>query len=264
MSSRARPKLGTQSCAPTPCRSAVSRSSRAKRRTNDSAEPSQCFQYGSVTSVVRPGSDATSFQSESPCVPSVDGQEADRVRAAVRLDVRQHLAEEVDHRGLAERLHLRRQLCGDRTAVAVGATVAAARPARGIVDADVHRHDPRGLVPEDRVDAALEHPVGPLLAEVTVGRAVEAGGGNAAPVVEHLAILGMERDPAALGLAAESAAEPPRARLDGEAGLMRDRDDLGHRVAVVGEVVLGERVEDARVARASRDRPCPAARGAGS
>ena len=74
MSSRVRPKLGTHSCAPTPCRSAVSRSSRAKRRTNSSAEPPQCFQYGSVTSVVRPGSDATSFQSDRPCVPSVEGR----------------------------------------------------------------------------------------------------------------------------------------------------------------------------------------------
>src|SRR3954454_3244056 len=73
MSSRVRPKLGTQSCAPTPCRSAVSRSSRAKRGTNASAEPSQCFQYGSVTSVLKPSSDATSFQSASPCVPSVEG-----------------------------------------------------------------------------------------------------------------------------------------------------------------------------------------------
>ena len=73
MSWRVRPKLGTQSCAPTPCRSETSRSKRAKRRTNSSAEPSQCIQYGSVTSVVRPGSDATSFQSASPCVPSVDG-----------------------------------------------------------------------------------------------------------------------------------------------------------------------------------------------
>ena len=129
----------------------------------------------------------------------------------------------------------------------LGAVVAAARPARGVVDADVLRHDPRGLVPEDRVDAALEHPVGPLLAEVAVGGAVEAGGRHPAPVVEHLALLGMERDPAALGLAAERAAEPPRARLDGEARVVRDRDDLGHRVAVVGEVVLGERMQDARV-----------------
>src|SRR5206468_8314322 len=97
-------------------------------------------------------------------------------------------------------------------------------------------------------DAALEHPVRPLLAEVAIRGTVEAGGGDAAPVVEHLALLGMERDPAALGLAAERAAEPPRARQDAEPGAVRDRDDLGHRLPVVGEVVLGERVEDACVA----------------
>jgi hypothetical protein len=157
------------------------------------------------------------------------------------------LAQEVDDRCLAEAPYFRRELARDRAAEAFGAPVAAARPARGVVDADVRRYDPRRLVPEDRVDAALEHPVGPFLAEVAVGRAVEAGGCNAAPVVEHLALLGMESDPAALGLAAERAAEPPRARQNAQAGGMRDRNDLGHRVAVVGEVVLGERVEHARV-----------------
>ena len=144
--------------------------------------------------------------------------------------------------------HLGRQLGGNGAAEALGTVVAAARPARGVVDADVHRHHPRGLVPEHGVDAALEHPVGPLLAEVAVRSAVEAGGCDAAPVVEHLALLGMERDPAALGLAAERATESPRARLHAQPDVVRDLDDLGHRAAVVGEVVLRERVEHARVA----------------
>ena len=143
------------------------------------------------------------------------GQEADRIRAVARGDVREHLAQETDHRRLAEGLHLGRPLRGDRPAEALGAVVAAARPALRIVDSDVHRHDPGGLVPEDRVDAALEHPVGPLFAEVAVRRAVEAGGRDAASVVEHLALLRVERGPAALRLAAERAAEPPRARLHG-------------------------------------------------
>jgi hypothetical protein len=126
--------------------------------------------------------------------------------------------------------------------------VAATRPPRLVLDADVYRNHPSGLVPEDRVDAALEHPVRPRLAEVAIRRAVEAGRGDPAPVVEHLALLGMERDPAALGLAAERPAEAPGARLDGQPRGVRDRDDLGHRAAVVGKVVLGEGVKDTGVA----------------
>src|SRR5436190_1039357 len=93
-------------------------------------------------------------------------QEADRVRAAARRDVIRDLAQEVDDGLLAEAPHLRRELAGDRATEALGAAVTAAGPARGVVDSDVLRHDPRRLVPEDRVDAAFEHPVGPLLAEV--------------------------------------------------------------------------------------------------
>ncbi len=73
ISSAVRPKLGSQSCAPTPWRSHVSRSSFANRRTNGPAGSFQCFQYGSVANVVSPGSEATSFQSEMPWAPSVDG-----------------------------------------------------------------------------------------------------------------------------------------------------------------------------------------------
>jgi len=130
------------------------------------------------------------------------------------------LAQEVDDRLLTEAPHVRGELARDRAAEALGAPVAAARPALGIVDADVRGHDPGGFVPEDRVDAAVEHPVGPLLAEVAVGGAVEAGCRDAAPVVEHLALLRMERDPAALGLAAERAPEAPGARQDAEPGGM--------------------------------------------
>ena len=73
ISSAVSPKLGNHNCDATSCRSHVSRSSRAKRRTNGPAASFQCFQYGSVAKVVRPGSDATMFQSEIPCDPSVDG-----------------------------------------------------------------------------------------------------------------------------------------------------------------------------------------------
>ena len=163
------PKLGSQSCDATPCRSHVSRSSRAKRRTKGPAASFQCFQYGSVANVVSPGSSATRFQSEMPCVPSVAGSRQTVFFAAARGDVGDDLAQEVDDRRLAERLHLGRELGGDRAAEALGAPLAAARPPLGVVDAHVRRHHPRRLVPEDRVDAALERPVGPLLAERAVG-----------------------------------------------------------------------------------------------
>src|SRR5207248_10499414 len=113
----------------------------------------------------------------------------DRVRAAARRNVRDDLAQEVDDGLLAKAHHLRRELPGDGRTEALGAVVATARPPRGVVDPDVHGHDPGGLVPEDRVDAALEYPVGPLLQELAVRGAVEAGGCHAAAVVEHLALL---------------------------------------------------------------------------
>ena len=124
-----------------------------------------------------------------PCVPSVDGSRQTVFLPAALRDVREHLAQEVDDRRLAERLHLGRALRRDRPAEALGAPVAAARPPLGVVDADVRRHHPGRLVPEDGVDAALEHPVGPLLAERAVGGAVQARTGDAPPVVEHLALL---------------------------------------------------------------------------
>ena len=61
----------------------------------------------------------------------------------------------------------------------------------------------------------------------------------------------MESEPAALGLAAEGAAEPPGTRLNRQPLRVRDGDDLGHGVAVVGEVVLGEGVKHAGVAARS-------------
>ena len=201
-----------------------------------------------MASVARPGSAATSSQSARPCVPSVAGR-----RQIVFAPPRAATCASSSRRKSTTDSSRKRFTSGVGSP-GTGPPKRSAqrsqrqRPARRVVDADMRRNDPRGLVPEDRVDAALEHPVGPLLAEVAVGGAVEAGGGDAAPVVEHLALLGMEGDPAALGLAAEGAAEPPRARLDEEALGVRGGDDLGHRVAVVGEVVLGERVEHARVA----------------
>ncbi len=264
MSSRVRPKLGTQSCAATPWRSAVSRSSRANRRTNDSAEPSQCFQYGSVTSVVKPGSDATSFQSASPCVPSVEGSR--QIAFAPPRSVtcasisRRKPTTDASRNACTSGV----QLARDRAAEALGAPIAAARPARRVVDADVHGHDPGGLVPEDRVHAALEHPVGPLLAEVAVRGAVETRGRDSPSVVQHLALLGMERDPAALGLAAERTPEPPRARLRRSAP-RRARSRRSRPSCRGSRRSRSRRTCAARpCSRASQGRPCPRARGAES
>ncbi len=162
--------------------------------------------------------------------------------------MREDLTQEVGDRRLAEQAHLRRELLGERTAEPFGATVAAASPPLVVLDADVSRHHPGRLVPEDRVDAAVESPVGPLLAEGPVRSAVEARGRDTAPVVEHLALLGMERDEAALRLAPERAAEAPRACLHRQPFGVRRGDDLGHRPAVVGEVVLRERVQHPGIA----------------
>ena len=104
------------------------------------------------------------------------------------------------------------------------------------------------LVPEDEVDPRLERGVGPAAAEIAVRRLVQAGGRQARSVGRHLARLGMVEHEAALGLAPERAAEPPWARLHLEAGAMRQLDEPAHRPPVVGEIVLGERVQHGRVA----------------
>src|SRR5512146_564039 len=161
--------------------------------------------------------------------------------------MRSELAQKVDDGLLAEELRLSRQSGGGLPSESLDTTLATAGPAPIVCDSHVCGCDPGGLVPEDRVDAALEHPVRPVLAEVAIGRAGEAGCSHAATVVEHLALLWMECDPAALGLAAERSPEPPRARLHREALSVRERHDRGHRVVVVREVVLGEGVENAGV-----------------
>jgi hypothetical protein len=74
---------------------------------------------------------------------------------------------------------------------------------------------------------------------------VEAGGRQPPPVVERLArVRPLEHEPA-LGLAAERPPHTPRPDLHLEAAVARRRHDQPHRLAVVGEVVLGERVQDA-------------------
>ncbi len=209
---------------------------------------SQCFQYGSVTNVERPGSEATSPSRRCrarPRSPAGGRRRSDPPRAATCATIsRRKSTTDASRNACTSGVSSRRH----RPAEALGAAVAAARPARRVVDADVRGHHPGRLVPEDGVDAALEHPVGPLAAERAIRGAVQARARDAAPVVEHLAFLRVERDPAALRLAAERAAEPPRARLDGQPLRVRGGDELGHRAAVVREVVLGERVQDARVA----------------
>src|SRR4029077_13546465 len=132
---------------------------------------------------------------------------------AARSDVGDQVAEEADDRLLAKALDLGGTLGRDGRAEPLGAPVAAACPPGRVVDPYVHGHDPRRLVPEDRVDAAPQHPVRPFLEGVAVVRAVEACRRDSAAVVEHLALLGMKGDPAALGLAAEGASESPGARL---------------------------------------------------
>ena len=174
-------------------------------------------------------------------------QEADRVRTAVRGDVGDHLAQEVDHRRLAKRTRVR-QLGREIASEALATVIAAAAPARLVLDADVNRNDPGRLVPEDRVDTGLERGRRPLLAERAIRRAVQARGRDPAPVVHHLAFLGVECDPPALRLAAERPAEAPRAHLHRQSDVVRGRDDLGERPAVVGEVVLGERVQHPGIA----------------
>ena len=175
-------------------------------------------------------------------------QQTDRVAPAVRADVSRHFSQEVDERLLAERTHLVGQLGGHRPPVALGAGIATAGPARRVVDADVSRYRPVGLVPEHVVGAALERGVRPLPAERAVVRLVQATRRDAPPVVEHLARLGMERHPAALGLAAERAPEAPWTHLDSEPEVMRRGHDVPHRSAVVGEIVFGERVQHPGVA----------------
>src|SRR2546423_7514901 len=73
MSSRVRPKLGSHICASTSCRAEVSASRWAKRPTKEPADSSKFFQYGSVASTERSGSEATESQSLTPWGPSVSG-----------------------------------------------------------------------------------------------------------------------------------------------------------------------------------------------
>ena len=167
--------------------------------------------------------------------------------ATARCDVREHLTEEFHDRPLTERLDLRCQTGGQIQSGELPADVAAAGPALGIVDADVLGHRPVRLIPEDVVGSRLDGGVGPLLAERAVHRVVEAPGRDATSVVEHLAGLRVKGHPAALGLAAERAADAPGAHLHLEPELVRSRDDLRHRPAVVREVVLREGVQHRRV-----------------
>ena len=153
-----------------------------------------------------------------------DGEEADRVAAAAVPDMGDHLAQEVDERRL-----------GAAAGVA-GLAAAAARLA------------PVRLVPEDVVDAGLEGSVCPAAAEVAVFGPAEARRRQAPAVLCDLARVGVLRHEAALGLAPERPADPPRARLHLEPGAVRRCDDLRHRAAVMGEVVLGERMQHRRVA----------------
>ena len=183
--------------------------------------------------------------------PLDERQEADRGTAPARSHVREHVAQEV-HRGrLPEGQHLGGQLRRHRLAVMLlvetKADVAAARPPLLVVDPDVLGNRPVRLVPEDAVRSRLDSRVRPLAAVGTVDLVVEAAGGDAATVVEDLARLRTHRHEAALRLAAERPAEAPRRHLHCEAELMRRGNDLGHRPAVVGEVVLREGVENVGV-----------------
>ena len=179
-------------------------------------------------------------------VRSLDrGEQADRVAAAARAHVRGELAEEVDERRLAEREHLVVEVRREVAPEALATDVAAAAPARCVVDAHVLGDDPVRLVPEDEVGARVERGVRPLGAESAVARVVQARRSDAAAVVEHLAGVRVHRHEPALGLAAERAPETPRVHLHLEPARVGRVDDALHRVAVVGEVVLGKGVEHA-------------------
>src|SRR5205823_10341488 len=134
----------------------------------------------------------------------------------LRRDVRGHLAEEIHDGALSERLNLRGQARRQVQPGQLGADPARAGPALRLC-ADVLGHRPVGLVPEDEVGFRLERRLGPLLAERAVYGVVEATGRDAAAVVQHLAGLGMERDPTALRLAAERAPNAPGTHLHLEA-----------------------------------------------
>ena len=84
-----------------------------------------------------------------------------------------------------------------------------------------------------------------LVHELPHARVVRAPARRPAAVVEHLPDLGMPGGEAALGLTAEHLADAPRADLDLQTGLVRAGDDLAHRLPVVREIVLGERVQHA-------------------
>jgi hypothetical protein len=74
---------------------------------------------------------------------------------------------------------------------------------------------------------------------------VRAAARGAVAGLEDLADLGVPRREPALGLAAEHLAHAPRRDLDLEARVVRGGDDRRHRLAVVGQVVLGEGVQHA-------------------
>ncbi len=179
-------------------------------------------------------------------------QQADRAPPAPRRDVRDETGEEVEQRGLAEG-----GSPGGRAGGQLLAGLLAEEPAARVAaaaEAAVGRCRPVRLVPEDEVDARLEHGVRPAPAEVPVVGVVEARRRRVAAVVEHLARVRPSRDEGALRLAAEGAAEAPGARLHREPGGVGGGDDLGDRAAVVGEVVLRDRVQDGRVAEAREGR----------
>jgi hypothetical protein len=164
--------------------------------------------------------------------------------------VRRQLAEEVDHRRLPEREDLVGELPGEVRAEPFAADLAAATPAAGLVDADVQRHDPMRLVPEDQVGSGFERCVRPLLQEGAIARVVEAGRPDAPSVVEHLARVEVPHHEAALGLAAERPPGSPGVHLHLEPERVRGGDDARHGVAVVGEIVLREGVQHAGEAAA--------------
>ena len=179
--------------------------------------------------------------------PFGEREQADRVLRTAPCDVREHLTEEFHDRPFTERLNFRRQTGGQIQAGELAADIAAAGPALRIVDPDVLGHSPVRLIPEDVVGSRLDGRVGPLLAERAVHRVVETSGRDATSVIEYLAGLRVKGHPAALGLTAERTADAPGAHLHLEPELVRSRDDLSHRPAVVGEVVLREGVQHRRV-----------------
>ena len=117
------------------------------------------------------------------------GQQADRVPAAARGDVREHLAQEVDDRGLAERLHLGRELADRRRRraprTARSGTSTAPASSMPTCAGTIHAGSSQKTSSTPHSSTQSAH----SFRTRGSASAVEARARDAASVVEHLALL---------------------------------------------------------------------------